>query len=167
MDRSSQGHRMLAFMASKGLVFTLEDEADSPDTLTRWEYSPDGELLNSSRLDFLLVSGNIADITSRSITWISPISDHMLIDVVVDQKKPHKQEWSIMPSTLRDPEWKLVTSMAIDSHIKIMDFGTLLSPTQRWRKLKKLIKEVSKKYEKEKYEKFQKEKIEAEKNGIY
>ncbi|KAJ9071239.1 hypothetical protein DSO57_1038949 [Entomophthora muscae] len=158
---------MLAFMASKGLVFTLEDETDGPDTLTRWEYGPDGELLNGSRLDFLLVSGDIADITSRSITWISPISDHMLIDVVVAQKKPRKQKWSIKPSTLRDPEWKLVTSMAIDSHIKIMDCGTLFSPTQRWGKLKKLIKDVSKKYEKEKYEKFQKEKIEAEKNGIY
>ncbi|KAJ9053776.1 hypothetical protein DSO57_1020884 [Entomophthora muscae] len=78
----SRSTRMLSFMTEKGLVFTLDNKAEGPATLTQWEFGLRGELFNGSRLDFIIVTGLLAEITSRSNTSVSPISNHIQVDVL-------------------------------------------------------------------------------------
>ncbi|KAJ9088221.1 hypothetical protein DSO57_1025194 [Entomophthora muscae] len=159
----SRSTRMLFFMTEKGLVFTLDNEAEGPVTLTQWEFGPRGELVNGSRLDFILVIGLLAEITSRSNTNVSPISNHMQVDVVDCKKKPRPREWSIRPTTLRDPEWRLQLSIILTQLIKVLDLCPHMSPAQRWEEIKEVIKKESKKYEKEKIKSIFKEKLRSEK----
>ncbi|KAJ9086729.1 hypothetical protein DSO57_1000987 [Entomophthora muscae] len=97
---------MLSFMSQKGLMFTLDEEDDGPASLTRWAFDIDDTPVKGSRLDYILIVGALADITSRSMVITSSVSDHMI--VVVRIAKPEKQirhKWSIMPATLRNIEW--------------------------------------------------------------
>ncbi|KAJ9076696.1 hypothetical protein DSO57_1023757 [Entomophthora muscae] len=60
-----KGATMLQYMASKGLIFTLDDKEEGPATLTQWEYNIDDIPLKGSRLDYILVARALAHITSR------------------------------------------------------------------------------------------------------
>ncbi|KAJ9072755.1 hypothetical protein DSO57_1024027 [Entomophthora muscae] len=87
-----RGNRMLAFMATHGLTFTLDDKVEGPGTLTQWEYDEQGNMTKGSRLDFVLVAGAMADVTSRSRVQVSRISDHLLVEEIIKKDKLEKIE---------------------------------------------------------------------------
>ncbi|KAJ9057242.1 hypothetical protein DSO57_1024450 [Entomophthora muscae] len=94
-------------MAQKGLIFTLDDEEDGPASLTRWAYDIDDAPIKGSWLNYILVAGALAQITSRSIVITSLVSNHMIVVVKIARQEPKKTKtWSIMPATMRNIEWK-------------------------------------------------------------
>ncbi|KAJ9089817.1 hypothetical protein DSO57_1009042 [Entomophthora muscae] len=76
---------MLNFMSQKGLIFTLDDKDNGPVSLTRWAFDADDTPISGSCLDFSLVVGALADITSRSQVRTSSVSDHMIVVVKIAQ----------------------------------------------------------------------------------
>ncbi|KAJ9058128.1 hypothetical protein DSO57_1015549 [Entomophthora muscae] len=75
---------MFNFMSQKGLI-TLDDKDNGPASLTRWTFDADDTLISGSCLDFILVVGALADITSRSQVRTSSVSDHMMVVVKIAQ----------------------------------------------------------------------------------
>ncbi|KAJ9087524.1 hypothetical protein DSO57_1032495 [Entomophthora muscae] len=110
---------MLSFMSKKGLIFTLDEEDDGPASLTRWAYDIDDTPIKGSRLDYILVVGALAEITSRSMVLTSSVSNHMI--VVVQIARPEnstRHKWSIMPATLRNIEWVRLMEKTIPSQME-------------------------------------------------
>ncbi|KAJ9083803.1 hypothetical protein DSO57_1031085 [Entomophthora muscae] len=81
---------MLHYMTQKGLIFTLDDEEDGPASLTRWVFDVDDTPVKGSRLDYILVAGALAQISSCSMVITSSVSDHMI--VVVKIAKPERKK---------------------------------------------------------------------------
>ncbi|KAJ9085908.1 hypothetical protein DSO57_1009487 [Entomophthora muscae] len=96
---------MLQFMAAKGLIFTLDKDEEGPALLTCWAFDIDDSPIKGSRLDYVLVAGALASITSKSIVITSLLSDHMIVVVKIAKPKKKKQVWSIMSATMQNIEW--------------------------------------------------------------
>ncbi|KAJ9052653.1 hypothetical protein DSO57_1032197 [Entomophthora muscae] len=89
-----KGATMLQYMAAKGLIITLDKDEEGPTLLTCWAFDIDDAPIKGSRLDYVLVAGALAPITSKSIVITSSVSDHMI--VVVKIAKPKKKETGLV-----------------------------------------------------------------------
>ncbi|KAJ9052535.1 hypothetical protein DSO57_1033198 [Entomophthora muscae] len=84
-----KGATMLHYMTQKELIFTLDDKEDGPASLTRWVFDVDNTPVKGSRLDYILVAGALAHISSRLVVITSLVSNHMI--VVVKIAKPERK----------------------------------------------------------------------------